>query len=410
MNTQTTSLHHLGVRAVATGLRVADALLPRGLRPSHDAASLLRAADVSPSPGAIQGLLRLTASLDAESDLSLFGAIAARSDCLRLLRNADFITTQHRQNPAIGQSPITAPIFILGLPRSGTSFLQSLMALDAANQVLRNWQTMFPQPRPPDFNPAEHRHVRIVDNQLKLFAGLAPGFAQAHPISADSPQECTEITSHVFQSLRFDTNFRVPSYQRWLLSHGHREAFAFHKQFLQVLQQGIAAPRWVLKCPDHVFTIDAILQTYPDARFVVVHRDPIKVFGSVAHLTEVLRRPFLKHVDAAEIGEQVTSRWIEGARELIMFDQRRDIPAHAKLHIHHDELIADPLATMRKIYQAFSMELSDTAIAAVARSIAANPHGGYTGPRRYALGHFNIKPERLTPHYADYVDYFHVTP
>ncbi|HQU04505.1 MAG TPA: sulfotransferase, partial [Acidocella sp.] len=400
MNTQpaspeTTSPQSWRFRAIAAILGIADDLLPKILRPKCDAASLLRAAKASPSPAAIQGLLQLVASLNTESELSLFGTMAARFDCLRLLRNAEQIETQHRQNPAIGQAAVSAPIFILGLPRSGTTFLHALMALDDANQVPRMWQTMYPSPRPPGFNPAQHRHVRIVENQLKFFAGLAPGFAQAHPVVADSPQECTEITSQVFQSLRFDTNFRVPSYQQWLINHGHREAFQFHKKFLQVLQHGIQSPRWVLKCPDHVFTIDAILQTYPDARFIVVHRDPMKVFASVAHLTEVLRRPFLKHVDPVEIGEQVTSRWIEGAHELIMFDQRTDIPPKAKQNIHYEELIADPLAALQKIYGNFGMELSNAAKNAVLASLAANPRGGYTGLRRYPLGHFNIRPERL---------------
>ncbi|MDR3448825.1 MAG: sulfotransferase, partial [Alphaproteobacteria bacterium] len=196
----------------------------------------------------------------------------------------------------------------------------------------------------------------------------------------------------------------------WLDAHGHAEAFAFHKKFLQVLQHGIQQPRWVLKCPDHVFSIDAILQTYPDARFVIVHRDPMKVFASVAHLTEILRRPFLKNVDPAEIGAQVTSRWIDGAKQMIMFDRRSDVAASRKIHIQHDELIADPLRAMARIYELFNMRLSDDLSTAITTTLAANPRGGYTGSRRYTLGHFNIRPERLTPQFADYVDYFHVTP
>jgi hypothetical protein len=400
----------LSYRAIAMGLQAAGAALPKRFWPRHDPAQLMRINQSSPSAGTVQGLVRLAASLDAESELTMFGALAIRHDFLRLLRNADYIETQHRQVPAIATTPVTAPVFILGLPRSGTSFLHSLMALDSANQVPRNWQTLYPLPRPPDFQAAAHRQVRMVDGQLTFFAGIAPGFAQAHPITADSPQECTEITAHTFQSLRFDTTFRVPSYQVWLDAHGHAEAFAFHKKFLQVLQHGIQQPRWVLKCPDHVFSIDAILQTYPDARFVIVHRDPMKVFASVAHLTEILRRPFLKNVDPAEIGAQVTSRWIDGAKQMIMFDRRSDVAASRKIHIQHDELIADPLRAMARIYELFNMRLSDDLSTAITTTLAANPRGGYTGSRRYTLGHFNIRPERLTPQFADYVDYFHVTP
>ncbi len=410
MNSGLLSSQPLRYRAIAAGLRVAERLVPKALLPGHDPATLMHTANTSPTPGMVQGLVRLTAALDTESALTVFGAMAIHHDFLRLLRNADYIETQHRQKPEVSQSPVTAPIFILGLPRSGTTFLHSLLSLDFANQVPRNWQTQFPIPRPPDFQPSAHREVHKVDQQLRLFAGIADGFAQAHPITADSPQECTEITAHTFPSLRFDTIFRIPSYQAWLDAHGHFEAFQFHKKFLQVLQQGITEPRWILKSPDHVFSLDAILKIYPDARFVVVHRDPMKVFGSVANLTEVLRRPFLRHIDPIEIGEQVTKRWIDGAKNLISFDQRVDVAANRKIQIQHDDLIADPLQAVTRIYELFNLPLSTEFANAIKNMLITTPRGGYTGTRNYPLGRFNIKPERLTPQFADYIDYFGVTP
>ncbi|MDE8349984.1 MAG: sulfotransferase [Acidocella sp.] len=410
MNSEHYPAQPVSYRAIAMGLQAVGAALPRRLWPRHDPAQLMRVSQSCPSAGTVQGLVRLAASLDAESELTMFGALAIHHDFLRLLRNAAYIEAQHRDVPAIAKVRVTAPIFILGLPRSGTSFLHSLLALDAANQVPRNWQTIYPLPRPPDFKASAHKQARIVDRELRFFAGFAPGFSQAHPITADSPQECTEITAHTFQSLRFDTTFRVPSYQTWLDAHGHAEAFRFHSKFLQVLQHGIDQPRWVLKCPDHVFSIDAILQTYPDARFVIVHRDPLKVFASVANLTEILRRPFLKNIDPAEIGAQVTGRWIDGAKQLIMFDRRSDVSAARKIHIQYDDLIADPLRAVASIYALFNLHLADDFTTAIAAAMAANPRGGYSGSRRYMLGRFNIRPERLTPQFADYVDYFHVTP
>jgi len=403
------AVQSLANRALAAGFKAADHVVPSRLRPGHDAASLVRAAAASPTPDALQGLLRLISAIDAESELSLFGNLSVRWDFIRLLRNAEQVNNTLAANPALAAAPVTAPIFILGLPRSGTSFLHSLLALDPANQVPRMWQTIYPAPRPADFNPINDKRVRDVDAQLKIFAALAPGFDEAQPVTADSPQECSEINAHSFQSLRFDTTFRVPSYLAWLDARGHRDAFLFHKKFLQVLQAGIASPRWVLKCPDHVFSIPDILQVYPDARFVIVHRDPMKVFGSVAHLTEILRRPFLKNIDPCEIGEQVTARWIEGARELVAFDQRADISPFRKINLQHDDLIADPLAWIARIYEHFSMDFSAAAMAAMASAITARPDGGYSGSRRYALSHFGIRPERLIPQFAPYVDYFHIS-
>jgi hypothetical protein len=276
------------------------------------------------------------------------------------------------------------------------------MAEDPDNLVPRNWQTMFPAPRPKDFDPTQDKNARMVDRQFALFAGLAPGFEDMHPTSADSPQECSEITAHVFQSLRFDTTHRVPGYFAWLEAHGHDAALAYHKQFLQFLQQGLTG-RWVLKCPDHTFTLDAILRAYPDARFVIVHRDPIAVLGSVAHLTAVLRKPFLKNIDQAEIGAQVAERWMQGANLLLEFDRREDVPAERKYHLHYNELTAAPLAAIARIYAQFGLNATDGAFAAMSRVIEAKPQGGYAKHAPYRLDAFKLNLPALTAAFAPYV-------
>ncbi len=399
----------LAFRAIGAGLSVAERAIPAKLLPGRDPAGLIRAAKASPSPAAIQGLLQLNEAIDAESDLTMFGRISTRWDFLRLLRNAQMIEDRHENDFKLRQEPVPAPIFILGLPRSGTSFLHSLLAEDEGNLVPRNWQTIYPAPRPPGFAPGRDKRARTVDSQLKFFAGLAPEFPAVHPITADSPQECSEITAHVFQSLRFDTTYRVSAYRAWLDARGHRDAFAFHKKFLQVLQSGLAARRWVLKCPDHIFSMDAILETYPDARFVVVHRDPVRVFGSVAHLTGVLRRPFVKNVDPADIGRQVSERWIDGAERLVAFDRREDVAPERKIHLHYEDLVGFPLQAVARIYETFGLPLVPAARDAMARSLAARPRGGYA-QRRYALGPFGISQASLGPGFAPYLEYFGIVP
>lgn len=389
-----------GGKALKLGFGAADRLTPRALRRPLDADRLIRAAGIHPSPSAEDGLRRLLAALAAESELSVGGRLMIRWDMIRLLRNAAAIEAAHAADPALGRAEIAAPVFILGLPRSGTTFLHTLLAADPDNLVPRNWQTIYPRPRPRDFNPALDNAARKVNGQLRLFAGMAPGFAEAHPITADSPQECSEITAHAFQSLRFDTTFRVPSYLAWLDRHGDLEGFRFHKRFLQVLQQGLRG-RWFLKCPDHTFSLDAILQVYPDASFVIVHRDPVDVFASVAHLTEVLRRPFLNDVDPAEIGAQVSQRWIEGAERLIAFDQRPDIQPARKLHIHYDDLTEAPLAAIARIYDQCGLQL--TPAAAIGRLLALRPNGGYARHAPYAAQRFAIDPAALRLSFAGYV-------
>ncbi len=384
---------------------LADRLVPDAAFPVAGARGLIQVAGVSPSPDAAEGLEQLLASIRVESELSLFGRVSLRWDFIRLLRNAQLIEDAHAANPALAAAPVQAPLFILGLPRSGTSFLHNLMAEDPGSQVPRNWQMIYPAPRPAGFNSAGDKRVARVDKQLDLFNGLAPGFRELHPIYADSPQECSEITAHVFQSLRFDSTHRVPSYFDWLETRGHDDAFVFHKKFLQFLQNGTPA-RWVLKCPDHTFTLDAILRVYPDARFVILHRDPIAVLGSVAHLTQVLRQPFLRNIDAGEIGAQVAARWTQGANLLLQFDQRADIPASRKLHMQYEEFTAAPLAAIARIYAHFGEKLTEPAMQAMDRQIQAKPHGGYGRHAPYRLEAFKLSVPALQTAFLPYVQQY----
>lgn len=398
----------LRFRLAMAAFGAAERLAPAGLLPVLSAPALIRSANVPVSKGAEAGLAKLTASLAADTELTMFGRLSTQWDFVRLLRNAAKVEQALAENPAMAAAAVEKPVFILGLPRSGTTFLHGLLAHDPDNLVPRVWQTIYPQPRPADFNPATDRRVRIVDRQLRFFGGISPEFPQLHPIDADGPQECSEITAHVFQSLRFDTTFRVPDYQAWIDGRGHDEAFAFHRKFLQKLQHGAAGKRWVLKCPDHSFCLDSILRVYPDARFVVVHRDPLKVFASVAHLTEVLRRPFLKNIDPLEIGAQVTERWIDGAQRLVAFDRRQDVGAARKIHIHYDELAAAPMAAIARIYAHFDLPLTAPAEQAIGAQLQARPPGGYGGERRYVLDRFGINPQRLAPQFSDYLRYFEI--
>lgn len=396
----------LSFRLLSAGFDAAEAVLPRRF-PALGPEAVEAASGVAVAGTAREALKRLTTSMAEESRLSLFGRVSIRYDLARLARNAAAIERMHAAEAAVGAAPVTAPVFIMGLPRSGTTFLHTLFGYDPDVLVPRVWQTLYPAPRPRDFDRAGSAAARKTDRQLGIFAGMAPDFPAIHPIDADSPQECSEITAHVFQSLRFDTTFRVPSYTAWIDAHGHGDAFAFHRKWLQAMQHGVGARFWALKCPDHTFSIPDILATYPDARFVVVHRDPVHVFASVAHMTEVLRRPFLRDIDPAEIGRQVTERWIEGAKLLVEFDRGGAVPAARLINVQYEELTADPVATVGRIYAHLGETLSPAAEAAMRGHLAAAPRGGY-GRNRYRLADFGINPERLRPDFAPYVEYFGV--
>jgi len=354
-------------------------------------------------------LQRLLDACVEEASLSLVGRLALRWDTVRFLINLLQLRAAERNAPAIARQRIERPIFITGLPRSGTTFLHRLMMADGGNHAPQVWQTIYPYP-PRD---AIDRRVARVTRQLRAFERLAPQFHGLHPLNATSPQECTEITAHVFRSLRYDTTYRIPSYRAWLDTEGHVPAYQFHRRFLQHLQfqnvsAGVGRGRWVLKCPDHVFALDAIRTVYPDARLVFVHRDPVSVLLSVAKLTEVVRAPFTRRHDPRDIGRQESARWLEGVQQMMRADAELRL-AEPICHVHHLDLITDPLATVEGVYRHFGLTVSPDASAHMARMVERQPNGGYA-EHAYRFEDHGLDATAERAKFRDYMVRFGIQP
>ncbi len=356
-------------------------------------------------------LIRLLDSCSRESELSIVGRSATRWDIVRFLSNLLILHDASVRWPEMAETPIRQPIFITGLPRSGTTFLHRLMLTDPANRAPAVWETIAPSAAT---GTREQRIARVA-RQLKAFEWLAPEFRALHPLDATSPQECSEITAHVFRSLRFDTNYHVPSYRNWLDADvvRHLPAYRFHKHFLQFLQyqdvqhnvQGLQ--RWVLKCPEHLFALQAIQAVYPDARLVFVHRDPVKVLLSQARLTEVLRRPFTRRLDPRTLGPNESRRWLDGTRRMMAVGDDAGFP-EAVCHVHHMDLISDPVSTVESVYRHFGMTLTSETASAIDTYVAAKPKGGY-GAHSYHFEDHGLDEEEERAKFRPYMVRFGVT-
>jgi len=393
---------------VELGAKLAGAV---GRPPDLD--SLLEALPESAGPPGIgrddiaEPLGVLLRSLEEEAALSAFGRLAARWDIKRFLGNLERFQEEEARDPSILDEQIEAPIIITGLPRTGSTYLHGLLSEDPDVHVLRSWQPIYPYPLSPRDADSDSR-PRKVDRQLRGFALLAPETRDVCPFDGWSPQECTELTAHVFQSLRFDTTHRVPSYRAWLDRQGSL-AYRCHKRFLQHLQHQSGRRPWILKCPDHVFALDAVREVYPDARIVFLHRDPLKVLPSVAQLTEVLRAPFTTRIDRGEIGRQVTRDWVFGAERMIEASRDFLFPEAQVLHLQYRELVARPLETIERLYDHFGLALGSAATEHIERRIAAKPKGGY-GHNVYSFAKHGLVPDELRQRFRDYTDYFEIEP
>lgn len=349
-------------------------------------------------------LERLLAALDAEADLNAFGRYAVRLDVMRSLKNLLRLDAAEEADPKVRQQCIERPVFITGLPRSGTTFLHALLVQNPAAAAPLSWQLAYPcAPRGRSLGAGLCR--AWIEAQFRLFRALAPELQDLHPIAAGAPQECTDITAQVFQSLRFDTMYRVPSYQSWLQKHGHLSAYIFHRRFLRHLGAQAPGRRWILKSPDHVFALSEIRTVYPDAQFVFVHRDPVSVLASVAKLTEVLRRPFARTIDRREIGRQVRASWIEGANRMIA----AAASSKAILHLHYKQLVAAPIETAEALFRHCGLCVSAEAKERMSAWARRAPDGR---KRRspYDLATFGLDAADLRAQFAHYVEAFGVQP
>lgn len=360
-------------------------------------------------------LTRLLDACYAESALSIVGRSATKWDVVRFLSNLLILQDAATRLPAMQDAPIRRPVFITGLPRSGTTFLHRLMLMDRTNRAPAVWETMAPSPS------AGSRQQRItrVARQLQGFEWLAPQFRALHPLDATSPQECSEITAHVFRSLRFDTNYHIPSYRNWLDADvlRHLPAYRFHKRFLQFLQfqdsqhpdgqQSAGPPRWILKCPEHLFALQAILAVYPDARLVFVHRDPVKVLLSQARLTEVLRRPFTRRLDPRTLGPDESRRWLDGTRRMMAVGDDAGF-SDPICHVHHMDLISDPVSTVDGVYRHFGMTLAPNLAADIDAYVGDRPKGGY-GDHSYHFEDHGLDEQQERAKFRPYMVHFGVT-
>jgi hypothetical protein len=349
-------------------------------------------------------LRRLLLDFDREAGLTLLGRFVARRDTVSLLAHRLQLAEDRRRHPGIAKERIVRPLFIVGLPRTGSTLLHHLLAQDPASRVAQAWEVMAPSPPPEAGRYETDPRIARAARQLRWMDRLAPAFKAIHPLGARLPLECMAITSPSFLSQRFHTMYRVPHYQAWLGRQDPGPAYEFHRRFLQHLQWRTPARRWVLKAPSHAHGAHTLFETYPDALVVQTHRDPVAVLASVASLTSVLRAAFADRVDGLEIGAEVTRHWEDGLERLM---QIRGEPRLAGrfFDVHHHELVEDPLGTVRRLYAHFDLGLGAPAEARMRQHLAESPRDR-NGTHAYSLAAFGLDPDDLRRRFKAYGEHF----
>jgi hypothetical protein len=365
-----------------------------------DEASLLDAAtraagglDDFGDPGFREPLGRLLESYERDARLTLLGRFIVRSDLLRMLEQRLRCEEVWQRHPEIAEGRVERPLFVLGLPRTGTSILHELVAQDPANRVPMTWEVMFPWPPPEAAQRESDPRIVRTDERLGGTDRLIPDFKSMHPMGARLPQECVAITAYEFASIQFHTTHRLPSYQAWLDAADTTWVYRRHRRWLQYLQWKTPAARWVLKSPGHLWTLDRLLAVYPDARIVQTHRDPVRVAASLVSLVCTLRSLASDAVDAREVAADWCERLAAGLSHTMAVRDSGALPPERVFDVAFPEFMRDEIAMVRRIYDHFGMELSAEAEARM-RAFLAENRADKHGRHRYGLGVLDEATER----------------
>jgi LPS sulfotransferase NodH len=276
-------------------------------------------------------------------------------------------------------SRIQRPVFITGMPRSGSTFLHELLAEDCQNRVPRVWEVMFPIPGHHSTRSKLEPRVRKAEFCLWWFRRLAPGANSVYPLRAWTPHECVAIHSYTLLSEEFAMICRVPGYEAFLRDADFTPAYAWQKRFLQYLQLSDPTKQWILKSPDHVHTLEHLLTVFPDAVVIQTHRNPFEVLKSSMYLTEVLEGTFAHADDRSQIRKREARNLAEHMEGITSFREAHPELEGRFIDVMYQELIFDPLKAVRQIYQRLDMPLTEMATERMQR--LASMRSRYKGRR-----------------------------
>jgi len=263
----------------------------------------------------------------------------------------------YQRHPEIDDQEILAPLIGVGLPRTGSTALACLMGEDPAVRSLRNWESMSPCP-PPDISTLESDpRIAAAEQSMLRRANMFPRMTSMLPSTATSPTECQLFMGHDFKSQIFQAFVEIPSYVEWLNHTADLQpTYRYVRRVLKLLQWRCPPNRWRLKNPSHTLFIDALDAVFPDARFVMTHRDVAKVIPSVADLYYELRRVYSDEVDLPAIGRETADFCELGMQRMIAF---REAGNEGRFFdIQFAPFQQDPIAVLKDLYDFLGEELT----------------------------------------------------
>jgi Sulfotransferase family len=321
--------------------------------------------------------------------------------CTRLKVAAD-----RKARPEIAEQKIERPIFVIGLPRAGTTFFHNMLSADPVNRSPLTWEIMYPSPPPEEATYDTDPRIAKAAAAMEFEGFMAPDLQAIHPFDALRPEECNFFWELSFLTVNYSAWWDVPNYNKLLYSTDFRGVYEEERQILQALQSRRRRDRWVLKTPAHINWMDELIDVYPDARFVQCHRDPAKIIASLSSNLTVWRRTFSDEVMPSDFG--MMEHQAEGLRKLAAMRKRPGM-AERFHDAHFLDVQRDPFAVLRGCYDKFGIAFSPQRQTEVRAWMEQDRASHAKGPKHaYGLSEFGLDLEKIDSVYADYYADFSV--
>ncbi len=358
----------------------------------------------------VEPMGRLVESLAADAGLTDIGRMIANERMVLHTVNRLGYVRDRALFPEIADERIVEPVFIIGMPRTGTTILHDILSQDPASRAPLTWEVMFPSPPPETATFETDPRIAACAATMPARDAQLPGFDAIHPMGPQLTQECVVLMGETMCTPLFHNQFRVPTYQDWVDDDADwASVYDFHHRQLQHLQFRHRGDRWVLKTGAHLWGLDQLLATYPDARIVFTHRDPVKSMTSYASLTSIVRRVGSDAVDPVEVADD----WIGRLRRVLLrgieIRAAQEYPDAVFYDMYFGDFITDQFREVEKIYEAIGLPMTGEAADAMRAFIDDNPPGKH-GIHRYAPEEFGVDPDTVRSEFAAYIDHFDLRP
>lgn len=329
----------------------------------------------------------------------------ATRDIVHWLKNRLQVEAYLKQNPELLARPVEKPVFVMGVPRTGTTLMSNLLAADPARRSPLTWE--IDEPVPPvaslDLLTSDPRALARLEQERAALAAN-PDIGKYYRGSAVYPNECVFFMAHDFKTLMIESKGRLPGYKEFIFSCDMTSAYEYHRKFLQVLQHH-APGVWNVKKPSHALWLETIFQIYPDARVIWTHRDPFTATGSLCSIISLSHMSHMGKVDAEWLAQDYPWQAAEHANRIMDFRDR--FGEDRIIDVHYADLVDDPVGETRKLYARLGDEWTPEAESGVQKWVDDNPQNKF-GKHDYKLAQYGLSKESLEPLFERYLSRYDV--